>query len=185
MRKNHFLFLALAASVLIVAPGIPAGLTLLSAREKTPPASADDPTAKLFTLLDKAYDGKLENFYLLGDVYKSAAHPDEDWQHILRAQYDKNLFFGKFRFDVRSISKPTVDQLKAYTTQQLYDFGSDAEKYEKIAAGPFGQKGDLFLRAEGDSPLASAPITPDVQAAYDKYLTQFLIPALEKSKKTD
>jgi hypothetical protein len=186
MRKKHFLFVALAAGLLILTPGLPVGTTgFLSAREKKPLISPDDPTTKLFNLLDTKFDGKLENFYALADVYKNPAHPGQDWQHILRVDYNKKLFFGKFKFYVCGISKPTPDQLKAYTLKQLYDFGSDSEKYEKIAVGPFGQKGDLYFRAEENMPLATAPITPEVEAAYEAYVTQFLIPALEKTKKTD
>jgi hypothetical protein len=154
----------------------------LMAKEKNPPIPANDPTMKLFNLLDNSYDGKLSGFYVFADVYKDPAHPDEEWQHILRAEYNKNLFFGKFKVYVCSISKPTEAQLKTYTIKQMYDFGSVSAKFEKISAGPLGQTGDLYLRAEGDNPLAIAPITPEVQATYDKYLTQYLMPALEKQK---
>ena len=183
MKKKHILFSALMMALMPVMLGVffgPGGR--LMAKEKNPPIPANDPTAKLFSLLDNSYDGKLSGFYVFADVYKDPDHPDQEWQHILRAEYNKNLFFGKFKIYVCSISKPTEDQLKTYTIKQMYDFGSVSAKFEKIAAGPLGQTGDLYLRAEGDNPLAIVPITPEVQAAYEKYLTQYLIPALEKQK---
>jgi hypothetical protein len=182
MKKN-VLFTAGGIGLLIFMAAIlwiPGGR--LMAKEKNPPIPANDPTARLFSLLDNSYDGKLSGFYVFADVYKDPDRPDQEWQHILRAEYNKNLFFGKFKIYVCSISKPTEDQLKTYTIKQMYDFGSVSAKFEKIAAGPLGQKGDLYLRAEGDNPLATVPITPEVQATYEKYVTQYLIPALEKQK---
>jgi hypothetical protein len=183
MKRNYSLFSAMALGVLLFTAAFPLGPGGRGwAREKSAPISPNDPTAKLFGILDNNYDGKLTDFYILADVYKDADHPDQEWQHILRVEYDKKLFFGKFRILVRTISKPTADQLKTYSVKQMFDFGSDSAKYEKIDIGPFGQKGDLYLRAEGDMPLASAPITPEVQSTYEKYLTQYLTPALSKPK---
>lgn len=181
MRQSRFPFQAMATLMVALVAGQPARI---GAREREQPTSADDPTSKLFTLLDSSFAGKLKDFYLLADVYKDGDHEGEELQHVLRVEYDKNLFFGKFKIYVRSISKPTDEQLKAYTTKQLYDFGSDSEKFEKIGPGSFGQKGDLYLRATNDMPLASAPITPEVQATYQKFLTEYLIPAVEKSKRS-
>jgi hypothetical protein len=185
MRKTTLLLVVVLAALVLIFPDFstaPGGL--LFARKKNTSVPANDPTAKLFKLLDTSYDGKLSDFYVLADVYQDPARPGE-WQHILRVDYDKSLYFGKLKIVVRSISKPTEAQLKTYTVKQMYDFGSDSEEFEKIAAGPLGQTGDLYLRAEGNMPLASAPITADAKAAYEKYLTQYLIPALEKSKGSD
>jgi hypothetical protein len=182
MKKKHILFLALLGSLLVVLEASFGPGGRLIAKEKNPPTPANDPTAKLFNLLDNSYGGKLSDFYVFADVYKDPPHPDEEWQHILRIEYNKNLFFGKLKIYVCSISKPTDAQLKTYTVKQMYDFGSVSSKFEKITAGQFGQKGDLYLHTEGDMPLASAQVTPEVQTAYDKYLTQYLIPALEKQK---
>jgi hypothetical protein len=166
-----------------------AGLALttpvgLFAREKKQAVSPSDPTYRLFNLLDTSYGGKLADFYLFGGVYTDPSHPGQELQHILRVQYDKKLFFGKFRIYVRSVAKPTEAQLKAYTVKEFYDFASDSEKFEKIDAGPFGQKGDMYFVATDDTPLTSAPITPEAQTEYDKLLTEYLIPALEKNKPT-
>lgn len=156
----------------------------LYAKKKKQPVPPDDPTLRVYNLLDNSYGGKLSDFYLFADVYKDANRQGQEFQHILRVEYDKKRFFGKFRISVRSVAKPTEAQLKAYTVKQFYDFASNSEKFEKIDPGPFGQQGDLYLRTKDDAPLASAPITPEVQAEYEKLLTEYLIPALEKNKPT-
>ena len=181
MRRSHFPFLVMATALAAWLGGLPGGLPKsLSAKEKTPAVLPNDPTNRIFGLLDTSRDGKLDDFFLLADVYKDAGHPDDEYQHVLRVEYDKARFFGKFRIIVRSILRPTPEQMKAYTPKQLYDFGSDSEKFEKIDPGPFGQKGDLYLRAQDDRPLATAPVTPEVRKAYETYLTRYVIPALEK-----
>lgn len=177
MRRAHLLLLVLGAVI-----GAAAGVRQMPAKEKTPAVNPNDPTYKLYALLDSNRNGKLEEFYFLADEYKSSEHPDETWQHVIVADYNKSLFFGKFKMTVRAISKPTPDQLKAYTVKALYDFGSDSAKFAKINPGLFGQDGDLYMIATEDRPLKSAPITPDVQSAYEKYVSQYLIPALEKAK---
>ncbi len=180
MRRILSCSIAMTTGLMILGVVVQPGV--LSAKEKAPVVSSNDPTLKLYTLLDSSRDGKLEDFYILGDVYTDPAHPGEDWQHVILAEYNKSLFFGRFKMTVRSISKPTPDQLKAYTVKQLYDFGSDSAKFAKIDPGTFGRQGDLYMIAGGDRPLSSAPITPDVQATYEKYVTQYLLPALEKPK---
>lgn len=180
MRRILFRSLAMTAGLVILGVVLHPGV--LGAKEKTPVVGPNDPTLKLYTLLDSSHDGKLEDFYILGDVYTDPGHSGEDWQHVILVEYNKNLFFGRFKMTVRSISKPTPDQLKAYTIKQLYDFGSDSAKYAKIDPGPFGRNGDLYMIADGDKPLTSAPISPDVAATYEKYVTQYLLPALEKPK---
>ena len=186
MRRRVLPFLAILTFLVAWGSGVQNSFaTLAVGREKGTTVSSDDPTYRLYDLLDKSYDGKLTDFYLLADVYQDADHPGTDLQHILRVQYNKSLFFGKFRAYVRSIAKPTPEQLKDYTPQQLFNFGSDSERFDKIEPGAFGQKGDLYLRANGDRPLASAPVTPEVQAAYQKFLNQYLLPALSKGKSSN
>ncbi len=153
----------------------------LLAKEKVQAVDTNDPTYRLFLLLDSTRGGKLADFYLLADVYKDPKNPDQELQHVLRVDYDKNRFFGKFRIYVRSVAKLTPEQLGTYTPEKVYEFGaSDSEKFEKIEPAPFGQRGDLYLRAEDDRPLSSAPITEDVKKAYEVYLTQYVLPALQK-----
>ena len=158
------------------------GLPLLHlAKEKTPTVSPDDLTLRFFQLLDTSYGGKLSEFYLVGDVYKDPNIPDKELQHILKAEYDKDRLFGRFRLYVRSVDKLTPGQLKDYTPKQIYEFGElDVEKFTKTDPGPFGKTGDVYFRATPDGPLATAPITDEVRKKYETYITQWLLPALEK-----
>jgi hypothetical protein len=151
------------------------------AKAKQPAVSSDDPTYQLYQLLDSSRGGKLHDFYLLADIYKDPTDPTNELQHVLLVDYDKSRFFGRFRIYVRSVGKLTPEQLKTYTPKQIYDFGEeDEEEFEKINPGPFGQPGDMYLRATSAGPLASAPITDDVRNQYDSYLTQYILPALKK-----
>jgi hypothetical protein len=151
------------------------------AKEKTPSVSPNDLTLRLYQLLDTSYGGKLSDFYVLGDVYKDPKTPDKELQHIFKAEYDKARGFGKFGLYVRSVDKLTPGQLKDYTLQKIYEFGNeDVEKFSKTDPGPFGKTGDLYLRATPDGPLATAPITDEVRKEYEAYITQWLLPALEK-----
>ena len=158
------------------------GLPLLHlAKEKTPTVSPDDLTLRLFQLLDTSYGGKLSEFYLIGDVYKDPNIPDKELQHILKAEYDKDRLFGRFRLYVRSVDKLTPGQLKEYTPKQTYEFGEqDVEKFTKTDPGPFGTTEDVYFRAKPDGPLATAPITDEVRKKYETYVAQWLLPALEK-----
>ncbi|MBZ5543050.1 MAG: hypothetical protein LAO07_05145 [Acidobacteriia bacterium] len=153
----------------------------LRAKDKTPPIDPNDPTLRLYQLLDDTRGGKLADFYLIADVYKNPDNTDEDLQHILRVEYDKAHVFGKLNIYVRSISKIQPEQMKIYTAKEFYDFGlSDLEKFVKTEPGPFGKPADMYLRAGNDRPLATAPITDEVRKAYESFLTQYLSPALQK-----
>ena len=154
----------------------------LHAKDDAPRVDPNDPTYRLFQLLDSKRGGKLTNFFVLADTYKDSANPDQEFQHVLRVEYDKNRFFGRFRIAVRSVGKLTPEQLKTYTLQQIYDFGdSDQARFEKIEAGPFGVTGDLYLRSVNDGPLGSSSITEAEKSAYQNYVTQYLLPALQKN----
>jgi hypothetical protein len=132
-------------------------------------------------LLDSSRGGKLSGFFVVADVYKDPSSPDEELQHVLRAEYDKDRGFAKLNLYVRSVGKIGPEQLKIYSPKELYDFGiSDQEKFMKTEPGPFGKPGDTYLRAEGDRPVASAPVTEDVRKAYDSFVSQYLLPALQK-----
>jgi hypothetical protein len=162
------------------------GLAILPAsgfaKEKHNSNSSNDPTSRLYQLLDSSHDGKLQDYYLLADVYPDTTHPGSELQHVLLVDYDKTKFFGRFQFHVRSIGKPTDDQLKAYTVKQLYDFGvADMQAFEKIKPGTFGETGDLYLESPGgNDPLASAPITEAVAKEYDLLVSQYILPSLDK-----
>jgi hypothetical protein len=158
--------------------GLP-GLHL--AKEKTPAVSPDDLTLRLFQLLDTSYGGKLAGFYVLGDIYKDPKIPDKELQHVFKAEYEKERAFGRFRLYVRSVDKLTPGQLREYTPKQVYEFGElDVEKFTKTDPGPLGRAGDVYFRAIPDGPLAATLITNEVRKEYETYITQWLLPALEK-----
>lgn len=177
MRKQvraSVLFLAAASLVLIAA-------SVASAKRHKLAVSPDDPTYQVYQLLDGSHEGKLQDFYLLADIYTDPRKPGTQLQHVLRVNYDKSRFFGRFEIFVRSVDKLTPGQLQTYSLKQIYDFGeTDEEEFEKINPGPFGQTGDLFLEATSSGPLAPAAITDQVREQYDTFLTHYILPALKK-----
>ena len=152
------------------------------ARERKPAVGPDDATLHLYNLLDSRFDGKLKDFCLLGDIVSDPKNPGEPQQHILCTDYDKARGFGKLQIHVRTVAQPTPEQLKAYTPKQIYDFAeSDDQRFTKSDPGPMGAVGDVYVvPTQPGGPLASAAITPEVQAQYERYVTQYLMPALEK-----
>jgi hypothetical protein len=141
----------------------------------------DSATVRLFQLLDSTRNGKLEDFYLLADLYKDPGKPDEQLRHVLRVEYDKSRAFGKLRLYVRSVGQMTDEQLSAYSPKQIYDFGeADLEKFVKTSTGSFGGQGDVYLRAGTDSPLATAAVTDETRKEYETFLTEHILPALQK-----
>jgi hypothetical protein len=171
--------LLLTSLCLVVASG--AWMPGLRAKDKTPPTDPNDPTLRLYQFLDSTRGGKLADFYLIADVYKNPDNADEEFQHVLRVEYNKDRGFGKLNIYVRSVGKIQPDQMKTYTAKEFYDFGlSDLEKYVKTDAGPFGKPGDVYLRARRDRPLASAEVTDEVRKTYESFLTRYLTPALQK-----
>ncbi|MHB8654399.1 MAG: hypothetical protein ACYDA9_11010 [Terriglobia bacterium] len=156
---------------------------LVQAREKNSPVDPNDVTSRLFQLLDDSHDGKLTDFYVLADLYKdkNSSKPGEELQHVLLVDYDKDRNFGKLNLHVRTLDKLDPEQLKTYTPKQVYDFGDDdTEKFVKSDPGPLGRTGDMYLRATVNHPLRDTPITDEARKAYDFYLTQYVIPALQK-----
>lgn len=140
----------------------------------------NDSTYRLFSLLDSSYAGKLADFYLLADVYADSSQPGQTLQHVLAVNYDKGRFFGRLTIQVRGVSQLTPAQLSEYTPAEIYNFGSDAEKFEKINPGPFGESGDVYFRAAGGHALAAVPITDEAKIEYESLLTRYILPALEK-----
>ncbi len=177
MRKKKHLVVIVAAIVLLAAAA-PSGW----AKKKKPrSANPDDPTNKVYQILDDSYGGKLADYYLLADLYTDPKNPSNQLQHVIRVDYDKSRFFGRFRIYVRSVGKLTPAQLKTYNLKQIYDFGeSDEAEFEKINPGPLGETGDLYLKATANGPLASAPVTDQARQEYDMLITQYLLPALQK-----
>ena len=149
--------------------------------KKNPPSNPNDPTYRLFQLLNATHGGTLKDFCVVADVYRGSKDPNRELQHVLRVEYTKNRYFGRFRIYVRSVDKLSAAQLKTYTPAQLYEFGGvDEEKFEKIDPGPFGQQGRCStFRRRGRSP-AECSMTDTVRSTYESYLTQYVLPALEK-----
>lgn len=140
-------------------------------------------TGQLYRLLDNSYGGKLADFYLLADVYQDPKKPGNELQHVLSVTYNRNLFFGRFVVEVRSIDKPTPAQLKTYTPEQMFKFAeTDSEKFEKTQSGPLGTQGDLYLRSKDNGVLAPAPITDEVRTEFDNFITKYILPAVKKKE---
>ncbi len=179
MKTKMRAILAITAGLFVLVLG---GSALrVAAKEKVPPVSPDDPTLRLYQLLDSQYGGKLPEFYLLADVFTDPTNPNHQEQRVLKIEYDKNNAFGKFRIYIRTVDKLSPEQLKTYTPKQIFDYAeTDSAKFTKTDAGSFGRPGDVYFRpVSPGGPLGSAPVTEQVQATYERYVTKFIIPALE------
>jgi hypothetical protein len=183
MRNNAQTRAIIGATVLTILVLGGGNAPRLGAKDKTSQISPNDPTVRLYSLLDSKYNGKLENFILLADVFSDPKISAQPQQHILCVDYSKDRTFGKLNIHVRTVGQPSPEQLKAYTPKQIYDFGeSDSAKFTKTDPGPFGRPGDVYFEPAPDSgALATVTITPEVQAQYERFLTQYLLPALEKN----
>jgi len=147
-------------------------------RAKDRAVDPNDPTLRLYTLLDTTRDGKMPDFFLLADIYSEHG---KEFQRVLRAEYDKSRAFGKLRIYLRSVAKMAPEQLQSYTAKQVYDFGEiDLEKFVKTDPGEFGKQGDIYLRGDAENPLATAPITDATRKSYETLVVQYLLPALQK-----
>ena len=154
----------------------------IGAKDKTPQVGPNDPTVRLYSLLDSKYSGKLNDFFVLADVVNDPKTPGQSQQHVLRVDYGKDRAFGKLNIHVRTVGQLSPEQLKTYTPKQIYEFGeTDSAKFTKTDPGSFGRAGDLYFEAPPDGgALATTTTTPGVQALYERIVTQYLLPALEK-----
>ncbi|MGD1104864.1 MAG: hypothetical protein ABSA59_22695 [Terriglobia bacterium] len=154
----------------------------LDAKEKASQISSNDPTVRLYNLLDSKYNGKLDDFFLLADVVNDSKNPGQPQQHVLRVEYNKDRAFGKLNLHVRTVAQLSPEQLKTYSPKQIYDFAeSDSAKFTKTDPGPFGKPGDVYFEPFSDGgAMGTVPVTPEVQAQYERFVTQHLLPALEK-----
>ncbi len=154
----------------------------LSGKEKTPPISPDDPTLRLYNLLDAKFNGKLNEFILLADVFNDPKNPGQPQQHVLDVEYSKDRAFGKLMIHVRTVAQLTPAQLKTYTPKQIYDFAeTDSGKFTKTDPGPFGRPGDVYVEPTADGgAMGTVPVTPEIQAQYETFVTRYVQPALEK-----
>lgn len=154
----------------------------LGAKDKSSQGNPNDPTVRLYNLLDSKYNGKLEDFCVLADKIDDPKNPGQHQQHVISMEYNKDRGFGKLSIHVRTVAELTPEQLKTYSPKQTYDFAeTDVAKFIKTDPGPFGKPGDVYFEppTEG-SALATTPATPEVQAQYELFVTQYLLPALEK-----
>jgi hypothetical protein len=154
----------------------------LGAKEKATAIGPNDASVRLYNLLDSKYNGKLDGFYVLADVVNDPKNPGQAQQHVLRVDYAKDRVFGKLSIHIRTVAQLTPEQLKTYSPKQIYDFAeTDSAKFTKTDPGPFGKPGDVYFEpAEDGGALGTVPVTPEVQAQYERLVTQYLLPALEK-----
>jgi hypothetical protein len=173
-KKYFAISLAVIALVAVVTPSA-------WARKKHQSVDPNDPTYKVYQVLNNSYGGKLTDYYLLADLYADPQNPSSQLRRVIRVDYDKSRFFGRFRIYVRSVGKMTPAQLKTYNTKQIYDFGeSDDTEFEKINPGPLGGTGDLYLKATSNGPLAPAAVTDQARQEYEMLISKYLLPALTK-----
>jgi hypothetical protein len=57
-------------------------------KDKPLVVTPDDPTYRLFQLLDMTRGGKLADFHVIGNVYKNPQNPQEELQRVARVAYD-------------------------------------------------------------------------------------------------
>ena len=156
------------------------GTARLEAKDKPSQLSANDPTLRLYALLDSKYNGKLDDFCMLADAFNDPKNPGQQ-QHVIRVEYNKDRGFGKLNIHVRTVGQLTPEQLKAYSPKQIFDFAeADTSKFTKTDPGPFGKPGDVYFESPDGGSMGSVATTPEIQAQYERFVTQFLIPALEK-----
>ncbi len=154
----------------------------LGAKDKTPPVGPDDPTLRLYNLLDSKYNGKLEDYYVLADTVNDPKNPGQTQQHVLRIDYSKDRAFGKLLVYVRTVAQLSPEQLKSYSPKQIYDYAeTESAKYTKTDPGSFARQGDVYFEpASEGGPMKTTPPTPEAEAEYDRLVSQHILPALEK-----
>ena len=182
MRNSARTFAIIAGAVLIILVLGGGNAPRLGAKDKTSQVNPNDPTLRLYSLLDSKFNGKLDDLILLADVFNDPKIPGQPQQHLVRVDYGKDRAFGKLNIRVRTVGQPTPEQLKAYNPSQMYGFAeTDSAKFTKTDPGPFGKPGDVYFETAADGgALATAAVTPEVQAEYERLVTQYLLPALEK-----
>jgi hypothetical protein len=152
------------------------------ARHKENLANPDDPTVRLFQLLDDSYGGKLTDFRVIADAYANPTQLGQMFQHVLQVNYDKGRFYGRLTISVRGVSQLTPEQLKQYTAQEIYGFGSEVAKFEKINSGPSAKRRPLFPANRPRHPRAG-PRYRYCQTSVRSVPTQYIPPALEKNQR--
>jgi hypothetical protein len=155
----------------------------LGAKERGQQVDPNDPTVRLYKILDSKYKGKLDDFFVLADIFNDPKNPGQPQQHVLGVDYNKDRGFGKLSLHVRVVGQVTPEQSKAYTAKQIFDFGeSDSAKFTKTDPGTFGKPGDVYFQPTADGgAMRTASVTSEVEALYERFVTEYLLPALEKN----
>jgi hypothetical protein len=182
MRTKSRVLPIIAGSFLAVFVFTGGNAVRLGAKEKTPTVGPDDPTLRLYNILDSKFGGKLEGLCMLADTFTDAKNPQQVQQRVLRIEYNKANVFGRLRIYVRTVDMPSQEQLKAYSPKEIYEYAeTDSEKFTKTDPGSFGKPGDVYsLPSMPGGPLGTVPITEEARARYERYITQYILPALEK-----
>jgi len=181
MRIKIFAVLMVATLFSALSAGGMAGKEKGQGKDQPLAVTENDPTYRLFQLLDTTRGGKLTDFYVVADLYKNPQNPQEEFQRVARVVYDKDHAFGKLTLYLRSVAKMDPAQMSTYSPKEIYEFAeSDMEKYTKTDPGPFGGKGDVYFHVTDIGALSMVPITEEVQRTYEMLLTQYILPALGK-----
>ena len=75
MRISARVLAIIAGTILILLVFGGGNARRLGAKEKTPGIGPNDPTVRLYSLLDSKYNGKLNDFFLLADVVNDPRIP--------------------------------------------------------------------------------------------------------------
>ena len=187
MRKRYLREQGLAAVVAVAcllccaAPALHA-VPRKKKKEKSGSVSANDATARLFDVLNTSDGGKLTDFYVLGDVYSDPSNPNDQYQRVLKVDYNKDYYFGRLVIHARSVAKMTPEQMAIYTPAQIYSFGGrDGQVFDKTNPGSFGSEtGDLYLTPGPNGPLRSSEVDDSVSQEYNMLVSQYILSAVQK-----
>jgi len=89
MRNDARTSAIIVGTVLTILVTLGGDTPRLGAKDKTPQVGPNDPTVRLYSLLDSKYNGKLDDFILLADVFNDPKIPGQPQQHVLRVDYAK------------------------------------------------------------------------------------------------
>ena len=114
----------------------------LGAKDKAPQVSPNDPTVRLYNLLDSKYNGKLDDFYVLADVFNDPKNPGQHNSTFSASITARTGHLGNFNIHVRTVAQLTPEQLKTYTPKQIFDFAeTDSGEVHQDRSGPLWQAG--------------------------------------------
>src|SRR5579864_8416262 len=109
-----------------------AGVQRLGAKDRVLQGDPNDPTYRLYSLLDSKYNGKLDDFCVLAGITDDPKNPGQSQQRVIRVTYNKDRGFGRLGIYLRTVAPLTPEQMKAYNAKQVYDFAeTDVAKFTK------------------------------------------------------